>query len=118
MRASAWWKKSPPRRRASRHGWLCSASHPLVGEARGMGLIGALELVADKPSKRAFPSDAASARGWCGFAEEEGLIVRAVGGDNITLCPPLIISEAEIDELFDRLTRALDRTLSHAAACL
>ena len=49
-------------------------------------------------------------------AEEEGLIVRAVGGDNITLCPPLVISEAEIDELFDRLTRALDRTLDHARA--
>jgi 4-aminobutyrate--pyruvate transaminase len=45
------------------------------------------------------------------FAEAEGLIVRAVAGDVLTLCPPLIISEAEIDELFDRLTRALDYTL-------
>jgi len=45
------------------------------------------------------------------FAEQEGLIVRAVLGDVLTLCPPLIISAAEIDELFDRLVRALDKTL-------
>ena len=45
------------------------------------------------------------------FAEAEGLIVRAVLGDVITLCPPLVISAAETDELFDRLTRALDKTL-------
>jgi len=45
------------------------------------------------------------------FAEDEGLIVRAVMGDVLTLCPPLIITEGEIDELFDRLTRALDKTL-------
>jgi len=44
------------------------------------------------------------------FAEAEGLIVRAVLGDVITLCPPLIIDAAEIDELFDKLTRALDKT--------
>jgi 4-aminobutyrate---pyruvate transaminase len=45
------------------------------------------------------------------FAEDEGLIVRAVMGDVLTLCPPLIITDAEIDQLFDRLTRALDNTL-------
>jgi 4-aminobutyrate--pyruvate transaminase len=90
------------------------AEHPLVGEARGLGLIGAAELVADKRSRRPF----APAQGIGGhvmrFAEAEGLIVRAVGGDNIALCPPLVISEAEIDEMFNRLTRALDRTLDLA----
>ena len=45
------------------------------------------------------------------FAEAEGLIVRAVLGDVLTLSPPLIINAHEIDELFDRLTRALDKTL-------
>jgi 4-aminobutyrate--pyruvate transaminase len=45
------------------------------------------------------------------FAEEEGLIFRFIAGDVVSLCPPLIISPAEIDELFDRLGRALDRTL-------
>ncbi len=46
------------------------------------------------------------------FAEAEGLIVRAVLGDVLTLCPPLVISAQEIDELFDRLVRALDNALA------
>jgi 4-aminobutyrate--pyruvate transaminase len=45
------------------------------------------------------------------FAEEEGLIVRFLAGDAVSVCPPLVITPAEIDELFDRLGRALDRTL-------
>ena len=86
-------------------------AHPLVGEARGMGLIGGIELVADKPAKRSFlPQHGVAARAVT-FAEQEGLIVRSVLGDVLTLCPPLVISAAEIDELFDRLTRALDKTL-------
>ncbi len=85
--------------------------HPLVGEARGLGLIGGLELVADKASKRSFlPQHGVGARA-VRFAEAEGLIVRAVMGDVLTLSPPLVISAAEIDELFDRLGRALDKTL-------
>ena len=86
-------------------------AHPLVGEARGIGLIGGVELVADKKTKRAFaPGHAVAARA-VAFAEAEGLIVRSVLGDGITLSPPLIISAAEVDALFDRLTRALDKTL-------
>jgi 4-aminobutyrate--pyruvate transaminase len=85
--------------------------HPLVGEARGLGLIGGVELVADKRSKRSFsPQHGVGARA-VQFAEAEGLIVRSVLGDVLTLCPPLVISTAEIDDLFDRLTRALDKTL-------
>ncbi len=85
--------------------------HPLVGEARGLGLIGGLELVADKNSKRSFDPQHGVGAGAVQFAETEGLIVRSVLGDVLTLCPPLVISAAEIDELFDRLTRALDKTL-------
>jgi 4-aminobutyrate---pyruvate transaminase len=48
------------------------------------------------------------------FAEEEGLIVRFIAGDVISICPPLIIAPDEIDALFDRLGRALDRTLDWA----
>ena len=44
------------------------------------------------------------------IAQEEGLLCRAVGGDNIGLCPPLIIEGAEINVMFDALSRALDRT--------
>jgi 4-aminobutyrate--pyruvate transaminase len=88
--------------------------HPLVGEARGMGLMGGLELVADKRSKRAFDPKQGVAARCVRLAEEEGLIVRAVVGDTVTVCPPLIISADEIDELFARLARALDRTLDWA----
>ena len=85
--------------------------HPLVGEARGLGLIGGAELVADKTSKRSFnPQHGVGAR-VVRFAEDEGLIVRSVAGDILTLSPPLIINAAQIEELFDRLTRALDKAL-------
>jgi 4-aminobutyrate---pyruvate transaminase len=85
--------------------------HPLVGETRGVGLIGGVELVADKTSKRSFLPPQGVGAGAVRFAEQEGLIVRSVLGDVLTLSPPLVISAAEIDELFDRLTRALDKTL-------
>jgi 4-aminobutyrate---pyruvate transaminase len=86
-------------------------SHPLVGEARGLGLIGGVELVANKKTRQAFaPGQGVGPRA-VRLAEDEGLIVRAVMGDVLTLCPPLIITAAEVDELFDRLSRALDKTL-------
>jgi 4-aminobutyrate--pyruvate transaminase len=85
--------------------------HALVGEARGLGLIGGLELVADKKSKRSFAAHHGVGARTVQFAEAEGLIVRAVVGDVVTLAPPLVITEAEIDDLFDRLGRALDKTL-------
>jgi len=87
------------------------AGHPLVGEARGLGLIGGVELVADKAAKRSFAAQHGVGARAVEFAEQEGLIVRAVGGDTLALSPPLIIGAAEIEELFDRLTRALDKTL-------
>lgn len=90
------------------------AEHPLVGEARGLGLIGAVELVADKAAKRAFDPKAAVAERAVRFAEEEGLIVRFLLGDTVSICPPLVITHEEIDALFDRLARALARTLDWA----
>ena len=51
-----------------------------------------------------------------GFAQAEGLILRSLLGDRIAICPPLIISEEEIGELFDRLTRALDKTAEWVAS--
>jgi 4-aminobutyrate---pyruvate transaminase len=88
--------------------------HPLVGEARGLGLVGGIELVADKRTKRSFDPGKAVAAQCVRFAEAEGLIVRFLVGDTVSICPPLVISPAEIDELFDRLARALDRTLDWA----
>jgi 4-aminobutyrate--pyruvate transaminase len=90
--------------------------HPLVGEARGLGLVGGLELVADKRTKRAFDPKAGVAAYCVGAAQAEGLIVRSLAGDIISLCPPLIISAEELDLLFERLSRALDHTLAWAKA--
>jgi len=83
--------------------------HHLVGEARTVGLVGALELVKDKATGEAF--DAARKVGGYMQArcEEHGLIIRAIG-DNVAFCPPLIISEAEIDEMFEIAGRALEET--------
>lgn len=85
------------------------ADHPLVGEARGIGLIGALELVGDKASKEAFDPKLGVGAHFQGQAEKEGLIIRAIG-DIIAVCPPLIIVDEEIDELLGCLGRALDAT--------
>jgi 4-aminobutyrate---pyruvate transaminase len=82
--------------------------HPYVGEARGIGLIGALELVADKASKAAFEKPGAVGARLAELCQEEGLIIRAIG-DIIAFCPPLVINSAEVDEMFDRFARALAR---------
>jgi 4-aminobutyrate--pyruvate transaminase len=89
--------------------------HPLVGEARGIGLIGGVELVKDKASKASFEGKKGVGAKSASFAQEEGLIVRAMG-DRIAFCPPLVISEAEIEEMFSRYERALDKTLNWAKA--
>ncbi|MCS6987621.1 MAG: aminotransferase [Sphingomonadaceae bacterium] len=73
-----------------------AGEHPRVREARGLGLLGGLEM--REPADAARLEAAARAR---------GLIVRAVGGDTVALCPPLVIEGAELDALFDRLTLAL-----------
>ena len=90
------------------------ADHPLVGEARGVGLIGGLELVKDKRSKQSFDAKLGVGAKAARLAEEEGVLCRAVGGDTVALCPPLIIDGAEINAMFDCVTRALDRTESWA----
>ncbi len=84
-------------------------NHPLVGEARGMGLVGAVELVQDKKSKKPFDAAVAAGPLAAEMAQQNGLIVRAVV-DSLAICPPLIIEEPQIDQLFDRLKAALDQT--------
>ncbi|MGL4322526.1 MAG: aminotransferase class III-fold pyridoxal phosphate-dependent enzyme, partial [Beijerinckiaceae bacterium] len=83
--------------------------HPFVGEAKALGLIGGIELVADKNTRRAFDPKKGVAAKCVSFAQHEGLIVRPLGGDRIAFCPPLVISEAEIHDMFDRFERGLKR---------
>ncbi|MBI2315672.1 MAG: aminotransferase class III-fold pyridoxal phosphate-dependent enzyme [Betaproteobacteria bacterium] len=86
------------------------ADHPLVGEARGVGLIGAVELVADKNTKAAFDPTRGVAAHCVARCEANGLIVRSVG-ETIAFCPPLIVTEDQVHELFDKLARSLEETL-------
>ncbi len=83
--------------------------HPLVGEARCIGLVGGVELVANKATKQPFDPGRTVGLTCSGFAEKHGLISRAIG-DTIAVCPPMIISESELNALFDRLEKALDDT--------
>jgi len=92
------------------------ADHPLVGEARGIGLVGAIELVADKASKASYPPSRGVSARLARFGIEHGLIVRALPGDIVALCPPLVVTESDIDEIFDRLSRALASTLDSLAS--
>ena len=91
------------------------ADHPLVGEVSTIGLLGALELVADKTTKQ--PFEGMKVGQYCAkAAENNGLIIRPLGGNRIALCPPLIIQEAHVDEIMDKLGQALDSTLDFVTA--
>jgi len=86
------------------------AQHPLVGEARGVGLVGALELVADKATRAAYDPKLAIGPKVQRIVQEHGLLIRAIG-DNLAFSPPLIISESEIDLMFERVATALDEAV-------
>jgi adenosylmethionine-8-amino-7-oxononanoate aminotransferase len=91
------------------------ADHPLVGEVSTIGLLGAMELVADKATKQ--PFEGMKVGQYCAkAAENNGLIIRPLGGNRIALCPPLIIQESHVDEIMDKLGRALDSTLDFVTA--
>lgn len=88
-------------------------AHPMVHSTRGVGLIGALELVQDKATRKTFdPASGIQARVQSAGLEL-GLICRSLR-DIVAICPPLIITESQIDELFDKLWQSLD--LAHADA--
>ncbi|MBB3771933.1 4-aminobutyrate--pyruvate transaminase [Angulomicrobium tetraedrale] len=84
------------------------ADNPFVGDVRGMGLIAGLELVKDKSTRENFPPEARAALELEMMCLDEGLVVRAIG-DTVAISPPLIITEAQIDELLGCLQRGLAR---------
>ena len=86
------------------------ADHPLIGEARGIGLIGAVEIVRDKTTKQSFDPKAAVAAFLVRRAQHHGVILRSMPGDIVAFCPPLIIGETEIDEMMAGFGKALDDT--------
>ena len=88
------------------------ADHPLVGEVRGSGLIGALELVANKQTGQAFANGAVGAYAQKAV-QDRGVILRTVAGSSLAFCPPLIITTAQIDEIIAATSKALDQTLEY-----
>lgn len=83
--------------------------HPLVGDVRNSGLMAGVELVSDKASKKSFEPKATVGAKAVKFMQEHGLILRAIG-DTIAICPPMIITQEEINLMFDKLELALDDT--------
>src|SRR5690606_27445762 len=81
--------------------------HPLVGEVRGTGLIAAVELVADKESRRPFDPLGSVGAAVYERAHEHGLIVRGIQ-DSIAFCPPLIITEDQVRDMVARFATTLD----------
>jgi 4-aminobutyrate--pyruvate transaminase len=87
--------------------------HPLVGEARGVGLVGACELVRDKQTKQAFDPKHAVGAKCMAFCQQHGLIVRAIG-DAVAVCPPYIVTDEQVEEIFSLFERGLNDTLDWA----
>lgn len=96
--------------------WAELGDHPLVGEARSLGMLGALELSPDKARRAKFAADEGSV-GVIGRenAFSNGLVMRHVG-DKMIIAPPLVITPAEIDELVEKAAIVLDLTLAQAKA--
>jgi len=90
-------------------------SHPLVGEVRGVGLLGAIELVKDKASRARYPEAQAVGMICRSHCFTNGLIMRAVG-DTMIIAPPLVISKSEIDELVAKAALCLDLTQKQLGA--
>ena len=85
------------------------AQHPLVGEVRGVGLLGGIEMVADKASRRPL-DDPGKAGVICREACFANNVISRSVGDSMVLSPPLVIAKDEIDELMKRMRKSLDQT--------
>jgi 4-aminobutyrate--pyruvate transaminase len=84
------------------------ADHPLVGEVRGIGMVAAVELVANRATRANFEPGRKVGPRLMKIGEDNGVILRSLPGDSIAFSPPLIITEDEVDEMLDRFGRALD----------
>jgi adenosylmethionine-8-amino-7-oxononanoate aminotransferase len=90
------------------------AQHPHIGEWRGKGFMGALEAVADKAAKTPFAGHLSVSERIANACTDQGLICRPLG-QSIVLCPPFILTEAQMDEMFTKLETALDKVFAEVA---
>jgi putrescine aminotransferase len=89
--------------------WATLGEHPLVGETRMVGMMGALELVRDKASLERFDEDDGVGTICRDFLVENGLVMRAVG-DTIVTAPPLTMTRGQVDEQVETAWKCLDLT--------
>lgn len=98
--------------------------HPFIGDVRGKGLLLAFELVADRQTMRPLPKGLNAHVELVERAYEEGLIIYSrrtrdgAEGDHFLVCPPMITTEAQVDEIMEKLTAALDRFAAQIAPAL
>ena len=95
--------------------WRELADHPLVGEVRGVGMIGALELVAHKGSRTFFRNRGATGLICRDHCFNNGLVMRATR-DTMIMAPPLVIGRSEVDEMIEKARRCLDLTAADIGA--
>jgi len=91
------------------------AENPNIGEFRGKGLMGALEAVADKTTRTPFPSTLSVSERIANTCTDHGLICRPLG-QSIVLCPPFILTEGQMDEMFTKLEAALGEVFAGLGA--
>ncbi len=92
--------------------WKALADHPLVGEARIIGMMGAIELTPDKVNRADFSSDKGTVGLMCReLCFANNVIMRHVG-DTMIISPPLTLTHDEVDLLIERATKALDATFA------
>ena len=90
--------------------WQALIDHPLVGETRGLGFLGALELVEFKESRKSYDPPGRAGILCRDAALRNGLIMRAVG-DSMIISPPLVMNTEQIDQMLELVTQSLDDAL-------
>jgi putrescine aminotransferase len=95
--------------------WASLADHPIIGEARSLGLVGAIELVRDKDSRERFHKDLGAGTRCRDICVDNGLVMRGVG-DTMIVSPPLIFEDSHVDEMVEKAWQSLDRTAESLGA--
>jgi putrescine aminotransferase len=95
--------------------WASLGEHPIVGEARSLGLVGAIEIVRDKAARERFHKDLGAGTRCRDICVNNGLVMRAVG-DTMIVSPPLIVEDAHVDELVEKAWKCLDLTAASLEA--
>jgi adenosylmethionine-8-amino-7-oxononanoate aminotransferase len=87
------------------------AQNPNIGELRGVGYMWALEAVKDRATRTPFDGTLSVSERIANTCTDMGLICRPLG-QSIVLCPPFILTEAQMDEMFEKLDRALKKVFA------